>query len=120
MNVSPLSLFNIFIGKTYFKFIFAHTNINAKVKYATLGEVNKANRYTKIDFLYTDFVKTRIGSLVSGKNISVNKQLILFKGQLQNMVQISIKAVEIAFKIYSLYSNSSLYNFFLTFWVLKN
>lgn len=38
------------------------------------------NWYTKIEPLYTDFVKASMASLEPGRNASVDEQLILFKG----------------------------------------
>ncbi len=69
------------------------------------------NWYTKIEPLYTDFVKASIASLKSGRNVSVDEQLILFKGQSRHTMQIGTKAAGVSFKIYSFCSDSYLYNF---------
>lgn len=49
-----------------------------------------------------DFVKASIASLDLEGNVSVDKQLILFKGQSWPTMQIGTKAAGVSFKIYSL------------------
>lgn len=61
------------------------------------------NWYTKVEFLYLDFVTTSISNLKASKNVSVDKQLIFFKRRLRHSIQIGTKATNIGFKIYSLW-----------------
>lgn len=70
-----------------------------------------SNWYTKIEPLYTDFVRASMASLKPGRNVSVDEQLILFKGRSRHTMQIGTKAAGVGFKIYSLCSDSYLYNF---------
>lgn len=67
--------------------------------------------YTKVEPLYTDFINASMRSFQPGRNVSVDEQLILFKGRSRHTMQIGTKAAGVGFKIYSLCSGSYLYNF---------
>lgn len=54
-----------------------------------------------------------------GKNISVDEQLILFKGRSRHSMQISTKAAGVGFKIYSLWTGNYPYNFLFASRVAK-
>lgn len=95
--------------KRYLKISNPRTDLDSK----------EANWYTKIKPLYTDFVKASMASLKPGRNVSVDEQLILFKGRSRHTMRIGTKAAGVGFKIYSLCSESYLYNFFFTSRVSK-
>ena len=70
--------------------------------------------YTKVEPLYSDFVKSSRTYLVPGREVSVDEQLILFKGRSRHSMSIGTKAAGYGFKIYSLCVENYLYNFLFT------
>ena len=75
--------------------------------------------YTKVEPLYTDFVTASRRFLVPGRNVSVDEQLILFKGRSRHSMDMGTKAAGHGFKIYSLCIENYLYNFLFTSKVSK-
>ncbi len=60
------------------------------------------NWYAKVELLYSDFVKASRAHLMPGRDVSVDEQLILFKGRSKHTMLIPTKRAEKGFKIYSL------------------
>ena len=75
--------------------------------------------YTKVEPLYSDFVKSSRTYLVPGRDVSVDEQLILFKGRSRHSMSIGTKAAGYGFKIYSLCVENYLYNFLFSSKVSK-
>ena len=75
--------------------------------------------YTKLKPLYSDFINSSQTYMVSGRDVSVNEQLILFKGRSRHIMNMGIKAASHGFKIYSLCVQNYLYNFLFTSKVSK-
>ena len=70
--------------------------------------------YAKVEPLYSDFIKSSCTYMVPGRDVSVDEQLILFKGRSRHSMSIGTKAAGYGFKIYSLCVEKYLYNFLFT------
>ena len=70
--------------------------------------------YTKLKPLYSDFINSSQTYMVPGRDVSVNEQLILFKGCSRHTMNMGTKAASHGFKIYSLCVQNYLYNFLFT------
>lgn len=67
--------------------------------------------YTKVKLFYHDFVKASQDFFLQGQNISVDEQLIPFKGRSKHAMLIPIKQAGKGFKIYNLCYQNYMINF---------
>ncbi len=67
--------------------------------------------YAKVELLYSDFVKASRAHLMPGRDVSLDEQLILFKGCSKYTILIPTKRTEKDFKIYSLCYENYMINF---------
>ena len=72
------------------------------------------NWYAKVEPLYSEFVRSSLLFLIPGRDVSVDEQLILFKGRSKHAMNMVSKAAGYGFKIYSLCVENYLYNFLFT------
>lgn len=75
--------------------------------------------YTKLEPLYSNFIKASHAFQVPGWNVSVDEQLILFKGRSRHAMNMVSKAAGYGFKLYSLCVENYLYSFLFTSKVSK-
>ena len=70
--------------------------------------------YAKIEPLYSDFCSTSQRLLIPGRNVSVDEQLIQFKGRSRHSMKMAVKKAKKGFKIYSLCWTSYIITFLWT------
>ena len=70
--------------------------------------------YAKIEPLYSDFCSTSQRLLIPGRNVSVDEQLIQFKGRSRHSMKMAVKKAKKGFKIYSLCWTSYIISFLWT------
>ena len=75
--------------------------------------------YTKVESLYSDFIQSSRTYIIPGREVSVDEQLILFKGRSRHSMSIGTKAAGYSFKIYCLCVKTYMYNFLFTSKVSK-
>ena len=70
--------------------------------------------WKKLEPLATDFRKASKKYWIPGSHVSVDEQLILFRGRSCHTMQIATKAAGVGFKIYSLCQENYLFDFLFT------
>lgn len=62
--------------------------------------------YAKLEPIYSDFRKASQRYYLPGWDVSIDEQLVLFKGWSRHLMLITLKQAEKRFKIYILYNNN--------------
>ena len=71
--------------------------------------------WKKLEPLATDFRKASLEHCIPGSNISIDEQLVLFKGRSRHIMQITTKSAHKGFKIYSYCQDNYLLSFLFAF-----